>query len=295
VEARIVPARRRSPWLRVPAELESVCARATARDRRARYPSVAALIADVQAFQSHREVAAHRYGLLERFVRLVQRHPAGSLAGGVASVLAAVGAALAVSLAAWAREEQARAEAQALRAENEVRARAVAERRAGDAETALEKGRRAAGVLRAADAELGDVMRRLKDSFYSAGTGDDKRAAAAEAWGEVEAFEGKAGFDPGSQAAWLAAKGWLCRLAGREEESRALFARSRAADPDLAYGSLFEGMVHLAEYLRKQNVLPWTFGDKGMEFGTAGEESPELRRLRDLFMERMEEARRAKI
>jgi tetratricopeptide (TPR) repeat protein len=257
-KGRVTPPRKRTRWNVIPAELESICLKAMAPARSSRYGSVEAMIEDVQAFLDRRLIAAHRYSAFARFLRFVQRHPAGSLATGVAMVLIALGsaamgilAAKAEATAALAKEEKARAEMETLRAERAEESMKVAKRRALDAESALEKSRAVTAVLRAAHMELGEVHRALKISFYSKRNVTAKRADTAKHWPRVEAHEASVPHDSASQAAWLAAKGWLRRLAGHEKEAFALFEKARRVDPDVAYGWLFESMVWLARYLHR--------------------------------------------
>ena len=68
-----VPPRKRTPWNRIPPELESVCRKAMARRKEDRYASVESLIGDLRAYLDHRPVGAHRYGPVTRFIRFVQR------------------------------------------------------------------------------------------------------------------------------------------------------------------------------------------------------------------------------
>ncbi|MHC5037396.1 MAG: serine/threonine-protein kinase [Planctomycetota bacterium] len=164
--AYMVP-RVKSPWNRIPKELQSICLKAMAGRKEERYGSVEAMVEDIRAYLDHRLVSAHRSGFLTRFLRFMQRHPAGSLAGGVALILLSLGGALggvlyqrAEAERAKAREKEAQAEAESARAEAaSVRAqlaeeaRARAEVRATDAEDALKKGRLVSAVLRSANVE----------------------------------------------------------------------------------------------------------------------------------------------
>jgi len=259
----VIPPRRRTPWNRIPPELESICLKAMAPKKRSRYFTVEALVEDVRAYLDRRPVSAHRYGPLTRFVRFVQRHPAGSLAGGVALVLVSVGGALtgilwsaAQANAARANEQEAiadassaRAEAEALRAEKAERDRVVAVDRADTAEATLEKGRRVSAVLRSAHVELGEVLRELNRYYYSADREDSDEPTQALSVVKIQDFERTVPGDTASQSVWLAAKGWLTWLSGGKEEALRLFSDARKQDPDVAYGLLFEGLTCLTQYL----------------------------------------------
>jgi tetratricopeptide (TPR) repeat protein len=286
VEGRFVPPRKRAPSRRIPVELESICLKAMAPEKGDRYGSVEALIRDVRAYQDHRPVSAHRYRFWTRFARFVQRHPAASLTGSIGLVLAVAvvavtgvliqrvgaGRAMANEQVARGEAERARAEVAGMKARIAEREREKAERRADSAEAMLRKGRSVSAVLRSADVELGEVLKSLKKSYYSTASVGEKRRKGDALWGKVEAFERTVPADSASRAAWLAAKGWLRRLAGYEEEGKALFRESNRVDGDVAYGWFFEGMMYLSKYLEGQ-VLPvsfktgsyWAFGEIPLE------------------------------
>ncbi|MCO6456685.1 MAG: protein kinase [Pirellulaceae bacterium] len=81
----------REPWdvdqlQAVPAELRSICRRAMAKEPASRYPTAAALAADVERWLVGAPVDAHRYSLPERTGRAARRH-AGPLITAAASLL----------------------------------------------------------------------------------------------------------------------------------------------------------------------------------------------------------------
>ncbi|MHC5039702.1 MAG: protein kinase domain-containing protein [Planctomycetota bacterium] len=285
----------KSPWNRIPKALQSICMRAMAGRKEDRYASVEGMVEDIRAYLDHRPVMAHRAGLLSRILRFMQRHPAGSLAGGVALILLSIGGAMAGILLqraeaerARAREKEAqadaegaRAEAAAVRAQLAEEARAKAEVRATDAEDALKKGRLVSAVLRSANVELGGVLKRLKRSFYTSPTLEAKQAAGDVEWAKVEAFERNVPKDTASQAAWLAAKGWLRWYAGYEEESRVLLRRSREVDPDVGHGLLFEGTIWLGIYVTQQVIPTGFLTHRGVEFRRPRGENPLMKLARE--------------
>lgn len=89
------------------ADLNAIIAQASADDPAARYASVDALIADLQALLADRPVAARRGGARYAIGRFVARHRFGVSAAGIAIALL-IGA-LAASLASYAAAERARA------------------------------------------------------------------------------------------------------------------------------------------------------------------------------------------
>jgi tetratricopeptide (TPR) repeat protein len=284
----VVPPRIRSPGNPIPPELESICLKALSPHRRKRYGSVEALMEDIRNFLQHRLVSAHRYGPVARFIRFIQRHPAASLAGGIGILLTLLGVGIVLTLTSWAREQRALAAAESLRAEK-------AERRAADAEDALVKGRAVSAVLRGADRELGTVFQRLKSSYYSPKSEEEKRAEGDREWPAVKAFERNVPPDSASQAAWLAAKGWLRRLAGYETEANALFEKAHATDPDVAYGLLFKGMDRLVKVLKDSPMPRITSSRRGFRFGAIPPETKALRALREEIEGIMVEVRKARV
>ncbi|MHC4601228.1 MAG: tetratricopeptide repeat protein, partial [Planctomycetota bacterium] len=287
----------KSPWLRIPGELQSICLKAMRWKKEERYGSVEELVDDVRAYQDHRPVRAHRYGILSRFVRMVRRHPAGSLAGGVALVLislggAATGMLLSRAQAIEAREvaQAARADAEAIRADLERRRADEAEvqkghalDRAKGAEDALEKGRKVSAVLRAADLELGDVVEALRRSVHSTSSEEEKRRTGEKYWPRVEAFCATVARDPASEAAMLAVKGMLQWFAGDSKAAVRIFRRSARADPDVAYGPLFEGMFWLTQYIEWQPLPKLVIHFQGVEFGDMPPETKAMKGARERF------------
>jgi len=122
-EGRLEWPRARRPDL--PAELHAIAERALAPDPTARYPSAAALGADLEAFLAGREVAAHRYRLPERAARAVRRRP-GAFAAATSGLVALL---LGLAGAAWLRAESVRG----ARAELAAEARRSAEAAAAEA------------------------------------------------------------------------------------------------------------------------------------------------------------------
>lgn len=104
---------------RVPVDLQTIVARAMARDRSKRYPSAKELAADLKRFQTGQLVAAHRYTRGELFRRWVRRNRGAVLVGSIAVVTLAV-----VGTASFARIVRERDRARV--AETDARARADA-------------------------------------------------------------------------------------------------------------------------------------------------------------------------
>jgi serine/threonine protein kinase/tetratricopeptide (TPR) repeat protein len=295
IGGKIEPPRRLSPERRIPPDLESVCLRAVARDRAERYPSVTALTDDVQAFLEHRPVSAHRYGPLERVSRFVQRRPVLTLGGSAGAVVLLVAAGLVTFFILKARlsrmearearrgkeAAEARADTEAAKAEAAAEKAETAETKAKQAVSLLEKSRRVAEVLRGADQELGDVLYELRRSYYSAMSDEQKIKEGESLWPLVEAFCRKAPEDSASRAAVLAVKGWLRRLAGREEEALEVFASSRKVDPDVAHGHLFEAMAWLSDYIRRMRMPSIYTTGRELALTAIPKETEEMTRARE--------------
>ncbi|MHC4777240.1 MAG: serine/threonine-protein kinase [Planctomycetota bacterium] len=302
VEGRIVPPRRRSPYLPIPAELESICMKAAARCKADRYPSVEALIEDIRAYLDRRLVGAHRYSAFARLVRFIQRHPAASLGTGVGTVVLAIGAATTYVMAARAETNAAMARAADAERlmETHKRREAEADARtatadARQAKDALTKGRLVSAVLQAADFELGKFALKLKQ-LRARGALPEKRKARFE--GErrrINVFRGSLKKDDASQAAWLALSGWLLFLAGDEEGAIQSCRQAVEKDRDVPYGALFEAMIHLVRYMDLQrHPIPY-FAEIGLRFEEVGSETEEMKGIRRLFEERIGEAKEAKV
>ncbi|MHC4598506.1 MAG: protein kinase domain-containing protein, partial [Planctomycetota bacterium] len=282
-ERDLEPPRKRAPQVPIPPELEAICMKAMAPEKKDRYRSVQALMDDLRAFQDRRLVGAYRYGIRERLTRWVQRHPTASVSGSIASILLVGAAALTAVLVQQTEIADMRAREAAQRADRQKARADVAEDRRDLAERTLEKGRKVSKVLRAADRNLGKVLEELKRSYYSSSSASRKREVGQKLWPRVEAFFSRIDKDPASQAAALASKGWLRRLAGFENEAMTLFEASRKADPDVATGWLFEGMVWLSKYLAVQSLPQARMGSAGLSFEDVPPETDQMTRLRGRF------------
>ncbi|MCU0723284.1 MAG: serine/threonine protein kinase [Planctomycetes bacterium] len=314
--AEFVPPRQAAPALRVPAELESACLKALAREKADRYASAADLAADVQAFLEHRLVSAHRYGPAARALRLFQRHPAASLAAATALILASLGGGAVAVLAARARAEEAQRKEAETRADNEslraagaekenalaqVRAesaekdRALAQKRAAEATEALAKGRQVAAVVRAAHGDLSGVAEGLKRVYWSGDPPEKRREAAGRLWGKVEAFEAAVPSDPASRSTWLAIRYWFRKLSGDREAALADYAAAREADPDNATAPLFRAMSLFADYMAWHQFPAYSVRAGGVQFHRIPGESPQMQEIRKNLEKAIEEARGSKV
>ena len=101
---------------RVPRELALICRHALEKEPRHRYPSMAALAADLRRFLAHEPILARPPGLLRRAFQWSRRHPVIAASGSVAALAFVAVSAL---LAANARARRA-AEQSALRAQDEA-------------------------------------------------------------------------------------------------------------------------------------------------------------------------------
>ncbi len=316
VQRDLVPPRKRAPWLRIPPELASICMKAMARRPEDRYPAVDVLMEDIRAFGEHRLVRAHRYGIGARFLRFVQRHPAGSLASAVALILLAAGGAVTGVMAERTRTADAKAEAERLKRREADKEKAQAEQsrelqrlraeraewereleslRAARAEgerdealSVLEKSRRAWGLLSRFENELGTDLADVKRVFYST-RGPDEREKAVDALQDpIERFAATVGKDSASRATLLALKGWLDYLAGRREDALERFGRSHETDPQVPFGPLFDAVALLAIYMEKQELPPLVGDPREVFFFAIPPETQEMETLRERFAERLE-------
>ncbi len=289
----VVPPRRRSPRLAIPRELEAVCMKAMAPDKKARYQSAEAVAEDVQAFLDRRLVSSYSYSPIEKLTRWIQRHPAASMSAGVAGFLLAACAALAGVLVQQARLADARASIANLRAREAEMLTAQAQADAASARSLLEKGRKVSAVLQGAEIELAPVFRTLEQSFYSAKSLEEKRKIGDAVLGRVDAFAARVGDDPASRAAWLALRGWLMHLACREEESAALLEKAATADPDVAYGRLFQALLAAARFLEASRMPSVVFVGGVYQVRESAEETETIRRERERFDQLLGKVRQA--
>jgi len=294
---RILPPRKRNPRNEIPPELDAICMKALKASKAERYADVGALASDLRSYLAHRLVRAYRYGWLEKALRFVQRHPTGSMAGGVAMFMLSIGALMTGIFASEARVAKAKAgEAKALErlTVKETRkaqtAKATAETQRDVALDRLEKGRLVSAGLRSAEAELLATVRDLKKTFYSGRSVDEKKKAGDSRWKTVEDYCSQVPKDSASQAVLFAVKGWLRHLAGYEEDAFELFRRSQDADPDVPYGFLFEGMVRLMEYVSEQGMPAVVETPYGLRVCPSPTETDSMRRSLEQFRTLMDRA-----
>jgi len=195
IPERIVVDRRR--LAAPPRELAAIAYRAMDVDPAKRYPGVGAMIADLRAYLAHEPVAACPDALAGRLVKLVQRHPRGTLVLASALVVAIL---VALLSAAWRRAELlqlqgrwalAEARTQSLEAAQAREAARQAEQdRVAATDRATELGRLALRQLSTESREMiGEFNRRWSDSraagedlaqfFASLGTAEHLRYLAA--------------------------------------------------------------------------------------------------------------------
>ncbi|MHC5082015.1 MAG: serine/threonine protein kinase, partial [Planctomycetota bacterium] len=234
IHGKVVPPQKKTPNRSIPEELQSVCLKAMALDKDDRFENVEAFSSEIRRYLSHLPLTCHTYGRLQRLTRFIRRHPTGSLAAAIFLFFTALGGTATGILVgearrskAHAREQEAIADMEALKARHAEVLQAGAEKRADKAEDLLAKGRAVTAVLIAANTALGEVVKALKRSFYSELALEEKRKVGDRHWPAVEKFCASVAMDSPSQAAMLSAKGWLRRLAGYEEEAAMLFAKSK--------------------------------------------------------------------
>lgn len=76
---------------RIPAELETICAKAMEKDSGRRYPTAAAFADDLRSHLNHRAITARRAGPVRRLVKWTQRHPSAATAILAAIAITALG------------------------------------------------------------------------------------------------------------------------------------------------------------------------------------------------------------
>ncbi len=251
------PPSRENP--RVPPDLETICLKALEKDPQRRYPSLEEFCADLDRYRSGRSIQARRRSRLARLTGRVLRFRRW-----VAALLAVVGILGGGTLFLAARWEEER------------------ERRAG-AEALLEKSVRVGATL-TQWALVADQLRALEAAFPDpAAAGEDRRRAAAEAWGALEGRAQGGAQDAASRSATLALWGWARRLAGDEVAGLAAMARARALDPDVPLGASLEALVRFEQIVRDLDLPETVWSSAGLETLEPAPESPRVAGLqRDL-------------
>lgn len=139
--------RKRTPERKISKELESICLKAMSPSRRKRYQTVADLIQDIQSYLEHRKVSSYKYGLYERTVRWVQRHPTVSISIVIAFVLASIGSIVGGSFWQKAQEESSKRRIEELKSKNIAIEKKLAESERDTLKKTAEKHREAETLL----------------------------------------------------------------------------------------------------------------------------------------------------
>jgi serine/threonine-protein kinase len=103
-ERKFSPPRTVNPRISKP--LESICLKAMAVDREARYSSAHALALDLEHWLAHERVSCYRENMREQLARLMRRHWAWTQAGGAALLMIAVVAMLSAWFIDGARDDE---------------------------------------------------------------------------------------------------------------------------------------------------------------------------------------------
>jgi serine/threonine protein kinase/Tfp pilus assembly protein PilF len=122
----------------VPPELESICMKALAKDPDERYQTAEEFRDDLRAYLKKESVKVHKYSIFSKVSRFVQRHPAGTLAAFLGTMLIAggvLGAQAVNSANLKAKSAEIQEELAKEKAEKEKQAKIIAEMRAQTAET----------------------------------------------------------------------------------------------------------------------------------------------------------------
>jgi tetratricopeptide (TPR) repeat protein len=237
----------------VPPALEAVCLKAMAKDPAERYPSAAALAADVERWLADEPVTARREPWSVRAWRWVRRHRT-SVTGAAALLLTAV-IALAVGLVVVGREqrrtEERRLDAEAARHEADDSAHAAAEQR----NLSLETLKSVVTDVQAQTRGQPGMQVLQKRLLQSARQGLERVARAAEASGESDRAKAEAFVQLGDVFAQYPDVGGLATARDQYDKALTLARRSAAVKPDDRTEQQF-----LAECLRRAGTVALASG-----------------------------------
>lgn len=256
-------------------DIRAVIAKATRDDPQERYPSAAAMAADLRAVRESRPVAARTGGALYRMTRFVQRHPLPMALAGLALLATSAGliATLAQAREALAASERAEAERQRATATSDFLIgifEAVTPSQGGQVEIKLSEF-------------LAPAMERLRSdvSLSVEGRIDIARALAAAFDGIADYAEAERSLQYGIE---VARNGGL-----RKQEAELLLAR---ADLYLKRQELVLGAPLLAEAADAAKAFPeiaLKVDFSRMNVAMMGESWPELLTLADGQLARLEQ------
>ncbi|MHC5039493.1 MAG: tetratricopeptide repeat protein [Planctomycetota bacterium] len=279
-------------------DLETITMKCLERDPDKRYDSAMALAADLERYLAGEPIEARPAGFLEKVLKKARRNK-GIVAGlfvvvlvlGIGAVLGGIGLFRAAREKTEADRKITRAEDHLVEAESQAkRARAEEDR----AKMLLEKNQKISRELLRSQVKLGKIHAELKNAFLDGTkTREAVQAVFARRREQLEAYERECPPDPPSRAVCQAVVGWLLWLGRREEEAFARFAASQRADPDVAWGTMFEAMVWLSETLQRWAPPAGFLGPSGLKFLETPDVSPESRDAMAKFENLLERARSA--
>ncbi|MHC5038902.1 MAG: protein kinase domain-containing protein [Planctomycetota bacterium] len=247
-------------------DLETICLKCLEKEPSKRYGKAADLAQDLGRFLEGAPIHARPASFLEKLVKRARRNKGVTIAVLVIFLLlcgGGVGTWLGVSQLASEKEGKEKAKT------GEEKARFL-----------LKKGRAVSKLLRLADVSLQRVNRDMRDITATPEDSPGREEKRNALWKEVEAFEKGVPSDSASRATWFAVKGWLRYQWGDEVGAMALFRTSRETDPEVAPGYLFEAMVWIVKYFKKQPMPIVFWGSGPFLTGTIPPETEEMKGYR---------------
>ncbi|MHC5081757.1 MAG: protein kinase domain-containing protein, partial [Planctomycetota bacterium] len=299
-----VSPRRRNPA--VEPDLETICLKCLEKEPERRYAKAATLARDLANYLDGAPIAARPASLRYRVMKKAKRHKALVATAALSLLLLVAAGIVGANYLSRMKDVSEREVADAQADANKERVRA------NEADRLREKNLKVAEVLLAMYVNLEEVHEALKRTFYdSSKSVEEKQAFYRQHEGNIEAFcesftiraseggglEGggpPASVDRATLSTVLAMKAWLMHLGSYEEESVALFRQACEADPDVAWGKLFEAIVHLAHLLLLTPTPKAALSGSRLEFEKMPEENELIRRERKQFETLAKEALRAR-
>ncbi|MHC4598274.1 MAG: protein kinase domain-containing protein [Planctomycetota bacterium] len=267
-------------------DLETISMKCLEKDPARRYEEARSLAAELDRYLDGKPILARPVSPLVKISRRARRNK-------VATVIVAI-LFLVLALGGWIGLQALRGlHAERKKAQDAEAKTGHAEARATTSEAYLKKERAVASLFRKADKDLGHIVRKLKSNLFSLDPVGIRTTLSEDDERNIAEFEATVPPDSASQAAWMAAKGWIELLADHKETGFSLFEAAREKDPDVACGWLLEAAYWLMKYLHYCRFPSPIIGGGTVQFSDRPKEMPRQEKPRQKFTKILEDAKRS--